>query len=274
MDAPSVYTYNNFRPFLADWQAWKQELEPDFTRSEFSRRLGLPRTRSFLNDVLRGKKVTSTFVGRFTQVMALGHEEGQFFQALVKFNQAESSQERELYFEQLVQLNRAPRAVLDREAWDYYKDWRNAALRCVLDVIDWDGEDPVCLGKKMFPRQTPGEVKNAVGVLCKLGMVEKNPLGFWKPTQKTLSTGDGVRDERVRQQQLGCLKLSEQAMLAELPSGERDTTAVFLSVSAEAELVLRRRLAHFRSEIRSIVHKDELPASRAFHLGMQLIPIF
>jgi len=273
MEPPNVYTYNDFRAFLADWQVWKQGNEPAFSRSEFSRRLGLPRTRSFLNDVLSGKTVTSTFIDRFAQVMELPRDEAQFFRCLVKFNQSSSPTERELCYEQLIQLNRSPKAMLDRGAWDYYKDWHHAALRCALDVVDWNGEAPASLGRRLVPRFTAGEVKASFDLLQRLGLIDRTDAGFWKPNRKVLTTGEAVRDERVMQHQLQCLELSSQAMLSDLPEGARDTSAFFLSVSQEAEALLRKRLAHFRSELRSIVHKDTQPATRVLHLGLQLFPI-
>lgn len=273
METPNVYTYSDFRAFLADWQTWRQSIDPDFSRSEFSRRLGLPRTRSFLNDVLRGKTVTPGFLERFEQVMALPRDEARFFRVLVRFNQAESAVEREQHYEQLVQLNQAPRTTLDPDAWNYYKDWRNAALRCALEAIDWNGENPAALGRRLVPRLTPGQVKSSFDLLRRLGLLEQRPDGIWKPVHKVLSSGDGGRDERIRQHQLDCLELARDAILADLPEGLRDTSASFLAVSAEAEQVLRRRLAHFRAEVRSIVHKDASPSRRVLHLGIQLLPL-
>lgn len=273
MTPPNVYTYNDFRRYLADWQAWKQATDPTFSKSEFSRRLGLPRTRSFLNDVLGGKTVTSGFIDRFVLVMELARDDAQFFRSLVKFNQASSPAERELCYEQLIQLNRSPRAVLERDTWDYYKDWHHAALRCALEVVDWDGEAPASLGRKLTPRFTAGEVKGSFELLKRLELVARSEAGFWKPTHKVLSTGDAVRDERVLQHQLQCLELTSRAMLADLPPGARDTSSLFLSVSEEAEDLLRKRLAHFRAELRSIVHKDTHPATRVLHLGLHLIPL-
>ena len=273
MDAPNVYTYNDFRLFLADWQKWKQTQDPDFSRSEFSRRLGLPKTRSFLNDVLRGKTVTPGFMERFEQVMGLPREEARFFRLLVQFNQAETPNDREIFFEQLVQLNRSPRTTLDASSWEYYKDWHNAALRCALEAIDWDGQNHAALGRRLTPRFTPGQVKTSFAVLQRMGLVEQREDGIWKPVHKVLSSGDGGRDERIRQHQLDCLTLARDAILSDLPEGVRDTSASFLAISDEAEQILRRRLAHFRAEVRSIVHKDTARATSVVHLGIQLIPI-
>lgn len=273
MERPTAFSYNDFRKFLEDWQSWRQSQDSMFSRTEFVRRLGLPRTRSFFTDLLRGKSLTSTFLERMLQVMELPKEESQFFRALVKFNQADNAQERELYYEQLVALNRSPRTMLDPESFAYYKDWRNAALRNALDLVDWDGTDPGALGRRFKPRLTPGEVRKSFAVLRELSMVALTAAGFWKPVQRILSSGDGRTDEAIRQHQLQCLELAGTALLETLPAGERDTSTLFVTVSDEAHALLLRRLEKFRAEIRSIVHKDTLPATRLLHIDLFLHPL-
>lgn len=273
MERPSAFSYNDFRRFLADWQVWRKSVDRSFSRTEFVRRLGMPRTRSFFTDLLNGKSLTPTFLERVLQVMELPREEALFFRALVKFNQADNAQERELFYEQLVALNRSPRTFLEPERFAYYKDWRNVALRNALDLLDWDGKDPTALGRRFQPRLTPGEVRSAFQMLRDLGMVERNDDGFWKPVAKVLSSGDGSRDESVRQHQLQCLELSGRSLLEDLPPGERDTSTLFLSVSDEAHALLRKRLEKFRSEVRAIVHKDSGPSTRLLHLDIFLHPL-
>lgn len=273
MERPLAFAYNDFRKFLEDWQSWRQSEDPRFSRTEFVRRLGLPKTRSFFTDLLRGKNLTPTFLERVVQVVDIPKEEGQFFRALVKFNQAESAAERELYYEQLVALNRSPRTVLDPDSFAYYKDWRNAALRNALDLVDWDGTDPAALGRQFKPRLTPGEIKKSFSVLRDLAMVAKNAKGHWKPVARVLSSGDGRTDEAIRQHQLQCLELAGRSLLEKFPAGERDTSTLFVTVSDEAHALLRRRLEKFRAEIRSIVHKDTLRPTRLLHIDLFLQPL-
>jgi hypothetical protein len=44
-------------------------------------------------------------------------------------------------------------------------------------------------------------------------------------------------------------------------------------LSNEACGRITQRMEQFKSEIRSIVHKDERPASRVFHLNVNLFPM-
>jgi hypothetical protein len=63
------------------------------------------------------------------------------------------------------------------------------------------------------------------------------------------------------------------SLLEDLPAGERDTSTLFVTVSDEAHALLFRRLAKFRAEIRSIVHKDTSPATRLLHIDLFLHPL-
>jgi len=112
---PSVYEYNNFRKYLSDYQNARQAHDPGFSKSALSRILGLPNTRSFFTDVLKGKKVSGAFIERFIKVLELTKDEARFFRVLIMFNQAESAEERELYFDQLISLNKTPKRVMEKK---------------------------------------------------------------------------------------------------------------------------------------------------------------
>ena len=270
MEIPSVYGYNDFRQFLADWQTALQEADPALHKSEISKRLGLPRTRSYFTDVLNGKKVSSVFLERFVEVLGLSKEETKFFRALVNFNQATGPEEREAAFDLLVSLNRSPRQLVAKPQYQYYRNWWTGALRALLSVED-HGDDWATLARSLRPEITPGQAKSSVRLMEELELLEKRD-GFWKPTALALSTGDDIQDELVLQLQMQQFELARLATMTrlELP---KDISTNTLSVSATAFEQIRRRIAAFRSEVRSIVHKDDHPADRVYELCLALFPL-
>ena len=272
MEQPNLFSYTDFRKFLADWLEAKRLSEPGFNRAEMHRRLGLPNTRSYLPDLLAGKEMSSTFVDRFVTALELTSEEGRFFRVLVRFNQADTTEEREMAFDQLVALNRTPRTILDPRHWRYYRDWRHGAVRALLGVHDI-GNEPRRIARLVQPELTEGEAKDSIALLSELGLIEKNPDGFWKPTAHTLSTGENARGEMVRQLQAQQLRLVERAALK--PDGQEGQVVATntISVSEEGLQLIRKRLEQFRSELRSIVHKDQSPAERVHLVTLAVIPL-
>lgn len=268
---PNIFEYNDFCKYLADYQKARQKFDRSFSKSEFSRMLKLPNTRSYLNDVFNGKKVTTTFVERFIDVLQLDKEEAQYFRVLVKFNQAENPDERELYFDQLISLNRSPKQIIDKRMHHYYRNWYNGALRAVLNICDFDGTNYNELIKKIFPPITLKQAKNAIALLEELNLVEKNESGYYKPTSRSITTSDYVRDELIKEYQLQCLALAREAIIKNKSQKQAISTNM-ISISGNGLKRIEKKLAKVRSEIRSMVQKDEEPADRIYQLDILLFP--
>lgn len=271
METPSPFAYNDFRRFLADWHAARQAIDPAFSKSEVSRQLGLPRTRSYFTDVLSGKRLTGTFVDRFVLVLGLDREEARYFRVLVKFNQAETPEERELAFDQLVALNRTPRHALDPRQYAYYKSWWNGAIRALLATERY-GNDPERLAKDLVPSITPGEARASLELLLELGLIREDKDGILRPTEQNLATPEGSRDELVRQLQIQQLELAQRSLLAP-PDPERRIFTNTVSVSQDGWDMILQRLERFREEVRSIVHRDPEPPIRVAQVTLTLLPL-
>lgn len=135
---PRIEAYQDFRAYLADWHAWRQRLDPTFSKAEFSRRLGLPNSRGYLTQVLAGRVVSDAATERFVVAMGLEGEKARLFRILVRWNQAASEEEKELYG-----LHRARReetdlaSLKDRvlEAWEGIVHLGGDALhRAIVEV--------------------------------------------------------------------------------------------------------------------------------------------
>jgi uncharacterized protein (TIGR02147 family) len=267
---PNIYAYNNFRTYLADYQVARQRMEPAFSKSEFSRRLNLPNTRSYFMDIIKGKKVTQTFVDRFISVMELDKSEAQYFRVLVMFNQAEKAEEIELYFGQLISLNRTPKTILDKDLLVYYKNWYNSVIRAILNIYDFSDDYPA-LGRKVIPAISAKEAKESVLLLARLRLISKDEKGFWRPTDKSISTPDFVKDEMVKQFQIQCLELARVGLIRR--SDVRQVVATnIISISGTGYERLAKLIHDFRSQVRSLVHKDDSPADRVYQLSVVLMP--
>ena len=267
---PSVYEYNNFRKYLSDYQNARQAHDPGFSKSSLSRILGLPNTRSFFTDVLKGKKVSSAFIERFVRVLELTKDEARFFRVLIMFNQAESAEERELYFDQLISLNKTPKRVMEKNIYSYYKNWYNGVIRALLHIYDFS-DNYSDLARKIYPEISVRQVKEAIVLLEKLGLIAKNQRGFYKPTERSITTPNYVKDELIKQYQLSCLEMAKQSLVKSTSMPQTISTNV-ISVSDGAYKRIEKKIEKFRSEIRSLVHKDEKPATRVYQLDIALFP--
>jgi len=102
---PTIFNYNNFRTFLWDYFKFKNDQEKTFSKAEVYRRLGLPNSRSYFNDVVNGKFVSKPKINLFIKLCDFSKDEAVFFRTLVNFNQAyDEPDEKELLFDSSVRL--------------------------------------------------------------------------------------------------------------------------------------------------------------------------
>ena len=267
---PIIYHYNNFRHFLADYQAARRSQDRRFTKSAICRKLGIPNSRSYYNDVLAGKPVTPTYIERFVHLFGFNADETKFFRVLVKFNQAEETSERELYFEQLISLNKTPKRELSKDMCSYYGAWYNSAIRAAIETFNFT-DDYETLAKRIIPPITGKQARDSVQLLKRLNLIGKDDKGYLRPTEKSIGAGPGIDPELLKQYQLTCLDAAKQAIIKNTTQHQIFSTNT-ISISAEGYERLVKRLARFKSEVRSLVHKDQNPADRVYQLDMQLFP--
>lgn len=274
MSEPVVYEFHDFRAWLAAWYAWRStQEEPGLSKSEVSRRLGLPNTRSYFTDILRGKAVSAVFVERLIDLTELNRTEAKYFRALVRFAQASDPREREEAFDDVVALNRVPWAKAAGDSWEYYKDWRNQLVRALLLLEPSDGNWDAVARKSLLP-VSAAEVKRTIQVLEKLGMVSRGDDGFWRVAQVSLSTGTGVDDKILRQAQIVQLEHVRDDLLHD-PDGRppRKVTTSVVSISGPGLDRILVRMERLRSEIRALAHRDTHPADRAYLIALAAVPL-
>jgi len=268
---PNIFEYNDFRNYLADFQKARFAYDPTFTKSTICKKLGIAKTRSYFGDVLAGKYVSSVYVARFIKLLELDKDEAQFFRVLVNFNQAENDpEERELFFDQLISLNKTPTKIIEPKIYAYYKEWHNSALRAILNIYDFD-KDYASLAKKVFPPIPAKKAKDSIALMAELGLIAKNDKGYYKPTEKAITTGPYVKNELIKQYQLKCLELAKNALMKNKKLPQVVSTKM-ISISEQGLKRIQERLIKFDTEIRSLVHKDENPADRVYQLNIHFFP--
>jgi uncharacterized protein (TIGR02147 family) len=269
---PDIYLYNDFRKYIADFQKWAFQQDQTYSKSHMTRLLGLPNSRSFLSDVLRGKRISAAFVERFITIFGFDNDQAAFFRAMVRFNQCEDAGEREHYFEQFIALNRTPRHILRSESFAYYKDWYTPALRALLNVFDFDGVKFSELARRLVPAVSVPKIKQAFILLLKLNLIERNSDGFFKPTQCTIGTEDYLQDEILRQFQVNCLQLAQNAIVRD--AKQPQTMAInTVSISKNGLKRIEQQIEHFRTQVRSIIKNDEEKPEVVYQVDVLFFPM-
>ncbi|MBO7104824.1 MAG: TIGR02147 family protein [Fibrobacter sp.] len=263
-----IFQFTNFRKYLDEYQAARVQTDPDFTRAGACALLGLPKTRSYYNDIIKGKKLSSRMIPKFVEVLGLNKKEAKYFEAMVNMDQAKTATERNAFFEELLKQHPDSHRILNEDAYEYYSHWYNSVLFTALEVVDVS-DDLEPIQKLISPKVSAGTLKRSLELLERLGFVRKNENGFWKSCRDSVSSGAYNNSDLVRQYQLQCFELSKQALLA---SDERssDMATFTFSVSDDAFKAIAKEIQGLKAKVRKIIMLDKKKATGVHQLNVHL----
>lgn len=265
-----IYQFTHFRKYLEEYQAARMQSEPSFTRTEICNLLGLPKTRSYFADVLRGKKVSPRMTAKFIEVLKLDRKEAKYFETMVKLDQAKTDAARTAAMEELLHQHPNPQHILDSDAYEYYTHWYHSAMFAVLDAMNVT-DDLAPVQKRIFPKVPLGKLRDSLALLERLGLARKNEEGFWKPTKESISSGPYNNAELIKQYQLQCFELSKQALITP-PKMPTIMSTLTFSISSNAYKKLEAELQEFKTKARRIISEDNEKADGVYQMNLHLFP--
>jgi uncharacterized protein (TIGR02147 family) len=113
---PDIFQYSDFRVYLFDYFSACKRDDPDFSCTDLHRQLGIPQSRSYMGNVIKGRKVSPTFRERFIDVLNLSGVEADYFRLLVIHNQAVNGEMQELC-SRFMEIYKMSKTEFSKKAW-------------------------------------------------------------------------------------------------------------------------------------------------------------
>ena len=270
-----IFEYLDYRGFLKDYYNAKKEANPAFSLRVFSDKIGF-KAKDFISRVMNGdKNLSSQSIPKVASGLRLGKHETEFFVALVKFNQAETTEERNGAFEEMQAVLKVVRFaekqhLLGHTQYMVYSHWRHLTIRSLIGMYGFDG-DYETLARRVHPRITAEEAKKSVKLLEDCQLINKNKNGKYELTESAITTGDRTSKLALRGFHQQCLKLAADSIDRD-PPGKRHISGLTLGISQESYERIVERINAFRKEIALIAEEDK-NSDKVFQLQFALFPV-
>jgi uncharacterized protein (TIGR02147 family) len=266
-----LFEYKDYRLYLKDWFAWVKAHRSSYSYRVFAAKAGF-KTSNFLMLVMQGRRnLTEESIKKFS--IALDHtvSEQEFFRGLVYFNQGKSHEDKNHYYQQLLQSKKyKQQRPIESRQYEYYSSWYHPVIREMVVSKDFDGT-PESISKKISPAITPAQVTKSIALLESLGFIHKNSDGAWQQSSSILSTGPELTSLVVHNYHRVVLDLSK-AVMDHVVMAERDFSSMTLGVAKERIVTLREKIRVFRKEVLQLVSNDTRP-DEVVLLNMQFFPV-
>ena len=265
-----VMEYQNFRIYVRDFYT-ERKLASGFTWRDFAKLAGYS-SPVFLKLVCDGKaNLSEVGIERVANAMGLVGADLQYFRALVNFNQEKDSAKKKDFFKELRAIAKENEMTLvGEDQYDYYESWINPVLRELVPQVP--EATPAQMADMLAFDTQAAEVKKALKLLQKVGLLNMDANGRFEQSSKAITTGNiEVANLSVREmhRQMGELAVRS---LDEVPMNERDISGLTLGVSEDAYYRITKEIEDFRRRVASIVMQDT-DEDRVYRLNVQLFPL-
>ena len=271
-----IFDYTDYRNYLGDYYKDQKASNAYFSYRYFA---GKARISSIglYKDVVEGKQSLSRrAIAKFSEAIGHSKREAEYFEAMVFFTDANTIEERKLYFERMIACHESKARIIDASRYEYYSQWYYSTVRALLSFHSFDGADFAGLAKKLSPPIKTEQAKKAIEVLDRLGMIRKNDQGRYEPSDQIISTGALCNDRQVQ-----ALSITNfQRMLLSLASeaynrySERqmDMSTITLGISKSTRRLIKEEAAVFRKKVLSLAENDAQPEC-VYQLNCQFFPL-
>ena len=270
-----VFEYLDYREFLRNYYNSKKEENPAFSLRVFSDKIGF-KAKDFISRVMSGSKnLSNQSIPKVASGLRLGKHETEFFIGLVKFNQAETTEERNAAFEEMQAALKVARFsekqhVLGHVQYQVYSHWRHLTVRSLIGMFGFNG-DYEALAKQVRPHITAEEAKKSVQLLEECELIKKDKSGKYVLTENSITTGDRTSKLALRGYHQHCLKLAADSIDRD-PPGSRHISGLTLGISQEGYERIVERINAFRKEIALIAEEDQ-NIDKVFQLEFAMFPV-
>lgn len=265
-----VFEYTGYRQYIADFYA-ERKVKSAFTWREFARMAGFSSS-VHLKYVSEGRfNLGEDAVERVAKAMGLSGNRLEYFRAMVEFDHAKTDAEKKAAYGKMISIAEAHKAkVLEGDSFRFFSDWKNPVIRELAPAMP--GAKPLALAHACREKITAAEVSETLNFLVKAGLLQKDDVGNYTQTEKSVTTGPmEVTPVAVRgmHRQMGEFALDA---IEGVPQAERHFSGVTLGVTHEAYDEIVQVIAECRKKVIAIATRDSA-ADEVYRLNMQFFPM-
>lgn len=230
---------------------------------------------SWLTSVLQGKKgLSKSTANRLSTILKHSVSESRYFETLVAFNQARTIAERNLYYQDLVSLQKFNNIdLLDEDRYDYYSNWFISVVRALIGMFHFraSDEDYNRLASMICPPVTGAQVRKSVALLEKLKLIHVDKTGFYKLSSNAIKSRENTNSLAISNFQLETMRLAQEA-LDRFSLNQRYIGTATVGTSEKTYEKIREILIDASNRIAEIANMDT-DADRVYQINIQAFPM-
>lgn len=269
MGSLDIYSYLDYRSYCRDFYTSEKKTDEKFSYRVFGKRASI--AGSYLKHVMDGIRNLSPEMSiKFGQGMGLNTKEIEYFENLVRFNQASSLEEKSFYFDRLRRKrSRALKPLGLTEAVALLSHWYVVAIKEL--VVNLNSDDVRAIQRVLRKKLPENIIERTIEDLKSLGWISSVD-GRWVSSASQIVFPDEVRSYVVRSFHRQMLEVASEALEDDILMREFGAAVFTFPVSKLPQL--KERIKEMQKDLISYVQdlgssNDEEAEKVVYHFGLQ-----
>ena len=279
-DRPWPGEFDDYRDYLRALIEHLKTGPRPFSSRLFAKRAGYSSS-GFLHDIIENRRnLSPKSITRFAKGFRLSAKETDAFEALVLFTQAKNDDERNRYRMRLQQVSPGlpPSAPFNADQFAVLANWYTFPIREMLLLPEFK-EDPAWIAERLRPNVSANEVKEALALLERVGLIVRDAKGRLQPADPNVSTDAQIESAThalAARTFHRAVLANATATLEELPSSDRNLMSMTVKLSrSQYESLCKRNMEYLQDILyegsKSAKRPDE--SDEVYVVGIQIYPV-
>jgi len=268
MNKVSVYDYTDYREYLKDYFNDQKQKNRKYSYRVFAFLSGY-NSSGLLKDVTTGRSnIQNLVIFKFARGLGLKKREASYFDNLVHFNQAYSIEEKNHYFENMIQSLKTDLQKQHKGEYKFCSKWYYAAIRDILSIIKFKNNYKE-LSRLLSPTITALEAKTAIKTMIRYQLIKRDKDGYYR-SQDRITDGKVHLFNKINYQN-AMLELTAKEMY-HYSEKECVSSTLNFRASEEAFEKIKTEISNSNARIKEIIENCK-DGNRLYQISNQLFPL-
>lgn len=243
--AINIFAYDDYRLYMSDYYRAQKDVNKSFSYRFLAKKADIA-SDNYFKLVIDGKRnLTHKNVRKFAKALNLGERELNYFENLVFFNQAKTSDEKEFYSRNMELAKKANYGtLLSRDQYEVLSKWYYVTIREMTYLKDFQ-EDPKWIANRLDREISAAQVKEAIELLLKTGLLTRDGAKLI-PTMPDFITEEEVVSEAVTQYHVEMMDKAKRSIAAQSQK-DRCLNGLTVAVSKKDVEAVKKKIVEFRN---------------------------
>jgi uncharacterized protein (TIGR02147 family) len=265
--------YLDYHPYLEALYQGLRRRRTSYSYVEFAEDLGFSKT-NVIHLIIRGKRpLTVKSADRIASAIALKGHARRFFFLLVRYQNSRQAAEREILFQQILDLKgQSLHSKTSKAQLDFFSEWYHVVIY-ELTFSPRFRSDPKWIAAHIFPTIRVDEARKSLALLESLQLIRyEDSLNRHIPTRRQITTGDDIASVAVTRYHHKMIDLGKRS-LTEVRDQQRDITSIAIAIPDDCVPQLKAAISRFRKEILALVDPKAEESNIVYQMNLQLFPV-